>query len=83
MLTQLFVNRVIVYSHLVDSLIKLNFDIRKIFAPEHGFRGSEPNGANIDDEIDICKQLSGLLNDLGYNSTYSITSGGAGSAASA
>ena len=22
----------------------------------------------IDDEIDICKQLSGLLNDLGYNS---------------
>ncbi len=28
----------------------------------------------IDDEVDICKQLSGLLNDLGYNSTYSITS---------
>lgn len=28
----------------------------------------------IDDEIDICKQLSGLLNDLGYNSSYSITS---------
>ena len=41
------------HTHLVDSLIKLNFDIRKIFAPEHGFRGSEPNGANIDDEIDI------------------------------
>ena len=28
----------------------------------------------IDDEIDICRQLSGLLNDLGYNTTYSITS---------
>lgn len=28
----------------------------------------------IDDEIDICKQLSGLLNDLGYDSKYSITS---------
>ncbi len=28
----------------------------------------------IDDEIDICKQLSGLLNDLGYNSSYSNTS---------
>ncbi|MFL2662139.1 MAG: sigma-54-dependent transcriptional regulator [Alphaproteobacteria bacterium] len=27
----------------------------------------------IDDEIDICKQLSGLLNDLGYNSSYSNT----------
>ena len=27
----------------------------------------------IDDEIDICKQLSGLLKDLGYNSSYSNT----------
>ena len=41
------------HTHLVDSLIKLDFDVRKIFAPEHGFRGTEPNGANIDDEIDI------------------------------
>jgi len=41
------------YTHLIDSLIELNFDIRKIFAPEHGFRGTEPNGTNIDDEIDV------------------------------
>ena len=41
------------HTHLVDSLIKLDLDVRKIFAPEHGFRGTEPNGANIDDEIDI------------------------------
>ncbi len=27
----------------------------------------------IDDELDICKQLSGLLNDLGYISSYSNT----------
>ena len=40
------------YTHLVDSLITLNYDIKKIFAPEHGFRGTEPNGANINDEID-------------------------------
>ena len=40
------------HTHLVDSLIKLDFQINKIFAPEHGFRGTEPNGANIDDEID-------------------------------
>ena len=39
-------------SHLVDSLLSLGFDIKKIFAPEHGFRGTEPNGANIKDEID-------------------------------
>ena len=40
------------HTHIVDSLIKLRFDVRKIFAPEHGFRGTEPNGANINDEID-------------------------------
>ena len=40
------------YTHLVDSLISLNYDIKKIFAPEHGFRGTKPNGENINDEID-------------------------------
>tara|TARA_B100000524_G_scaffold348167_1_gene251868 strand:+ start:1174 stop:2382 length:1209 start_codon:yes stop_codon:yes gene_type:complete len=40
------------HTHLIDSLLKLDYDVRKIFAPEHGFRGSEPNGANVDDEID-------------------------------
>ena len=41
------------YTHLIDSLLSLNFKIKKIFAPEHGFRGSEPNGADIKDEVDI------------------------------
>ena len=45
------------YIHLVDSLIKLNHNIKKIFAPEHGFRGIEPNGADIEDEID---ELTGI-----------------------
>ena len=45
------------YIHLVDSLIKLNHNIKKIFAPEHGFRGTEPNGADIEDEID---ELTGI-----------------------
>ena len=40
------------YTHLIDSLISLNYQIEKIFAPEHGFRGTEPNGENINDEID-------------------------------
>ncbi len=40
------------YTHLIDSLIKLDFDVRKVFAPEHGFRGTEPNGADIEDETD-------------------------------
>ena len=45
------------YTHLIDSLISLNYHIKKIFAPEHGFRGTEPNGENINDEID---EKSGL-----------------------
>ena len=28
----------------------------------------------IDDEIDICDQLSGLLNDRGFSSNYCISS---------
>ena len=45
------------YTHLIDSLISLNYQIEKIFAPEHGFRGTEPNGENINDGID---EKSGL-----------------------
>ena len=57
------------YTHLVDSLIKLDFDIRKIFAPEHGFRGTEPNGANINDEIDIKTGLK-IVSLHGKNRKY-------------
>ncbi len=59
------------YTHLVDSLVALNFDIRKIFAPEHGFRGTEPNGANIEDEID---QKTGLeiISLYGKNRNYGV-----------
>ena len=55
------------YTHLVDSLVKLNFDIRKIFAPEHGFRGTEPNGALIDDGTDFKTgiQIISLYNKKG------------------
>ena len=38
--------------HLVDTLLSLGMDIRKVFAPEHGFRGDAHNGAHIDDEHD-------------------------------
>lgn len=38
--------------HLVDTLLALGIDVRKVFAPEHGFRGEAHNGANIDDSID-------------------------------
>ena len=38
--------------HLVDSLIKLNIDIIKVFAPEHGFRGKAEAGAHLKNGID-------------------------------
>ena len=59
------------HTHLVDSLIKLDLDIRKIFAPEHGFRGAEPNGANIDDEIDIKTGLK-IISLHGKNRKYGV-----------
>jgi uncharacterized protein YbbC (DUF1343 family) len=39
-------------SHLVDTLKKLGVNVKVIFGPEHGFRGSAPDGAKIDNEVD-------------------------------
>ena len=44
-------------THLIDSLLAHRVDVRKIFAPEHGFRSREDNGAIIKDEIDSLTQL--------------------------
>lgn len=39
-------------SHLVDTLVKSGVTIRKIFAPEHGFRGTADAGEKIENLID-------------------------------
>lgn len=39
--------------HLVDSLQHLGLDLKKIFAPEHGFRGAEDAGATVTDGRDV------------------------------
>ena len=36
----------------VDSLLKLGIAVKKIFGPEHGFRGNASNGAKVDDSVD-------------------------------
>src|SRR6201996_7943175 len=36
----------------VDSLVKLGIRVKKIFGPEHGFRGTASNGATVDDAVD-------------------------------
>jgi uncharacterized protein YbbC (DUF1343 family) len=39
-------------THLIDSLIALGVDIRKIYAPEHGFRGTADAGEKILTSVD-------------------------------
>jgi uncharacterized protein YbbC (DUF1343 family) len=34
-------------THLVDSLLKLSIDVKKVFCPEHGFRGDADAGEQI------------------------------------
>lgn len=50
--SKLLANEYIDYTHIVDSLLKLNIEIKKIFTPEHGYKGEKPNGANISDDVD-------------------------------
>ena len=40
------------YVHLVDSLLSLKIDIKKVFAPEHGFRGEADAGEQVTDGTD-------------------------------
>ena len=39
-------------THLVDSMLSLGINIKRIFAPEHGFRGTADAGEHLKDGID-------------------------------
>lgn len=39
-------------THLVDTLLSLGVSVKKVFAPEHGFRGSADAGEEIADNVD-------------------------------
>ncbi len=39
-------------THLVDSLKSLGINIKKVFGPEHGFRGNASAGVSVKDEVD-------------------------------
>ena len=41
------------HMHLVDSLLKLGIKIKKVFAPEHGYRGKADAGEYVKDGVDI------------------------------
>tara|TARA_R110002012_G_scaffold17930_4_gene66649 strand:+ start:18081 stop:19361 length:1281 start_codon:yes stop_codon:yes gene_type:complete len=40
------------YTHLVDSLLALKVNVKKVYAPEHGFRGTADAGELVKDGID-------------------------------
>ena len=39
--------------HLLDALLEEGINIKKVFAPEHGFRGTADAGAEIKDSRDV------------------------------
>jgi len=41
------------YTHLVDSLVDLGITIKKVFAPEHGYRGIADAGEYVKDGFDV------------------------------
>ncbi len=45
------------FTHLVDSLLALDIDIKAVFAPEHGFRGTADAGESIKDGVDVKTNL--------------------------
>jgi uncharacterized protein YbbC (DUF1343 family) len=46
-----------VRQHLVDVLLEKKIDVKGVFAPEHGFRGTADAGEKIDDSKDPKTQL--------------------------
>ena len=45
-------------THLVDSLMNLGLQIKKVFCPEHGFRGDQEAGETVNNFIDAKTKLS-------------------------
>lgn len=45
-------------THLIDTLLSKGITVKKIFTPEHGFRGTADEGALINNSIDEKTQLS-------------------------
>ena len=54
------------YTHLVDTLLALNVKIKKVFSPEHGFRGKADAGEKVVDGIDTATGLR-ILSLYGHN----------------
>ena len=54
------------HTHLLDTLLALKMDVRKVFAPEHGFRGNADAGETVKNGKDIQSGLP-ILSLYGKN----------------
>lgn len=52
--------------HLVDTLLSLDCNVQKVFAPEHGFRGRADAGERLSDKVDPATKLP-LISLYGKN----------------
>ena len=65
-------NEIVYGKHILDELIERNVNVTAIFCPEHGFRGTEDAGANIDNSVD---EKTGVpILSLYANNTHSPSS---------
>jgi uncharacterized protein YbbC (DUF1343 family) len=58
--------------HLVDTLLKQDVSIQKIFVPEHGFRGKADAGEKVDNSVDSKTRIP-LVSLYGDNKKPSVT----------
>ena len=54
------------HTHLLDTLLSLKVNVRKIFAPEHGFRGQADAGETVKNGKDVKSGLP-ILSLYGNN----------------
>ncbi|HLV38909.1 DUF1343 domain-containing protein [Xanthomarina sp.] len=59
------------YTHLVDSLVALKIDVKKVFSPEHGFRGTVDAGELVASGKDIKTGLP-IISLYGKNKKASL-----------
>lgn len=65
-------NEIVYGKHILDELIERSVDVRAIFCPEHGFRGTEDAGSTIDNSVD---EKTGVpILSLYSNNTHSPSS---------
>ncbi|WP_299890787.1 DUF1343 domain-containing protein [uncultured Lacinutrix sp.] len=60
------------FTHIVDSLLLLNVNIKKVFSPEHGFRGNVDAGELVKDGLDTKTGLP-ITSLYGKNKKPSLT----------